>query len=285
MGLLSVQLTDAPFPYEEVESVDVWVVRIDAKVESADSAAAAADIDDDTDGDIDTDTDGTRRSGGWVTVAEPNRSIDLLDLRNGVTTNLGADSIPTGRYRSFRLVLNTDSSFVTLKDGTVLSGDNGGIKFPSAHRTGIKVNLAEPIDVTANGTVMVVDFDVSKSFVLRGNDIKSNGLLFKPVLRATARDVTGSVSGVVKGDSAAGAAVANAIVQVLPVGDTVTANVIAAGLTDADGAFKVAFLLPGSYDLRAVPPAGSVYKQATLAGGFTVTTGQDAAGKVIVLTK
>jgi hypothetical protein len=32
---------------------------------------------------------------------------------------------------------------------------------------------------------MLVDFDVANSFVLRGNTILQNGLLFKPVVKAT----------------------------------------------------------------------------------------------------
>lgn len=290
-GQLTVQLTDAPFPYESVSRVDVWVVRIDARVADADEADAAADVDDDTDGDIDTDTDGADRAGGWVTIASPNRSINLLELRNGTTTNLGEATLPTGRYSGFRLILNTDESSVTLNDAahTVLDGANGGIKFPSAHRTGIKVNLAEPIDVTEGGTVMVIDFDVANSFVLRGNDIHNNGLLFKPVLRATARDITGSVSGTVRKDSPTGELVPNATVQALKPGtvvtDTVTANILSSTVTDANGAFKFAFLLPGTYELRAFAPAGSGYGNALLAGGVTVAEGQSVTDKVIVLPK
>jgi len=34
---------------------------------------------------------------------------------------------------------------------------------------------------------MVVDFDVANSFVMRGNSLAQNGLLFKPVIRATVK--------------------------------------------------------------------------------------------------
>jgi len=290
-GKLTVQLTDAPFPYETVDEVNVWVVRIDARLAPATDDDADTDIDDDTDGDIDTDTDGTQREGGWVTIASPNRMINLLDLRNGITTNLGEATLPTGRYSGFRLILNTDESEVVLNDAanTVLDGANGGIKFPSAHRTGIKINLAEPIELTQGGTVMVIDFDVANSFVLRGNDIRNNGLLFKPVLRATARDITGSVSGSVHYDTPTGAVVPNATVQALkagtPVTDTVTANILSSTVTDANGAYTFAFLVPGTYELRALAPASSGYKNALLTGGVTVAEGQDLTDKVIVLTK
>src|SRR5688500_18958503 len=101
MGLLSVRLTDAPFPFSEVASVDVFVTRIDAKKAAPDAG----------------DVEGPN-GGGWTTIATPNASYNLLDLANGVTTNLGAAMLPTGTYRGFRLVLDTDRSSITLKDGS-----------------------------------------------------------------------------------------------------------------------------------------------------------------------
>ncbi|MCR4339967.1 MAG: DUF4382 domain-containing protein, partial [Gemmatimonadaceae bacterium] len=151
MGKLTVKMTDAPFPFAEVSSVDMWVVRIDARTQSV-SGSEASDA---------SDTD------GWTTIASPNSSINLLSLQGGVTTNLGTTSLATGNYNGFRLILDTQKSSVTLKDGTVLTGGNG-IVFPSAAQTGIKINLDAPIQVTQDSSVMILDFDVGSSFVLRG---------------------------------------------------------------------------------------------------------------------
>ena len=267
-GLLTVRLTDAPFPFSEVERVDVHIVRIDARTtESTDEEAEDADD-----------------MSEWTTIATPNATINLLSLANGATTNLGQTTLPTGTYDGFRLIIDPAQSSVTLKDGTLPD-----IKWPSAHRTGIKIQLDAPIALTENGSVMVVDFDVGRSFVLRGNDIRNNGLLFKPVLRGTAADITGSASGTVRGDSTAGALIPDATVEVLKDGvvltDTVSANVLATTKTDANGAFTFAFLLPGAYELRATPPSGSAYKPALLVNGFSVTTGQATTGLLIVLPK
>ena len=98
-GLLTVRLTDAPFPFSEVARVDVYVVRVDAKTAET------------TDGEAEDDSD----RGGWTTIATPNTMINLLDLGSGQTVNLGATTLPTGNYRSFRLVLDTDQSSITLK--------------------------------------------------------------------------------------------------------------------------------------------------------------------------
>jgi hypothetical protein len=63
------------------------------------------------------------------------------------------------------------------------------IKFPSAGQSGIKVLFSAPIVVAEGETVdVLLDFDAEQSFVLRGNTIMQNGLLFKPVIRALLED-------------------------------------------------------------------------------------------------
>lgn len=271
-GKLTVQLTDAPFPFAEVSRVDMFVVRIDARTASVSEAEAS-------------DASST---GGWTTIASPNAAINLLALQGGVTTNLGTTTLATGNYNGFRLVLDTQKSTVTLKDGAVLTG-SAGIVFPSAAQTGIKINLDAPIQVTKDSSVMILDFDVGSSFVLRGNSIKNNGLLFKPVIRAVATELTGAFTGSVRGDSAAGAAIAGATVEVLKGGtvltDTVSANRVASTSTDASGNFRFSFLLPAAYVVRATPPAASGYKPALLTGGLTIASGTTVANKVIVVAK
>lgn len=265
-GTMTVRLTDAPFPFAEVSRVDVHVVRVDARTTEPTTAEAE-------------DEDAMT---SWTTIAEPNALINLLELSNGTTTNLGEETLPTGTYSGFRIVIDPSQSSVTLKDGT-----QPDVQWPSAAQTGIKVNLDQPISLTEGGSVVILDFDVGRSFVMRGNSIKNNGLLFKPVVRGTAVDITGSASGVVRGDNATGPVVADATVEVLKDGtaidNTDDANIVATGKTDANGAFKFAFLMPGTYELRATPAAGSVYKPALLSSGFTVTTGVETTGLNVIL--
>jgi hypothetical protein len=181
-GTLRVQITDAPFPYDSVQSVDVFVVRADAKREDADSAGAAAGVEDRDKG-----------ADGWVTIAEPKAKIELTALRNGVTQALGTATLPAGTYRGLRLVIDPAQSSITLRNGTVLTATSSpSIKFPSAGRSGIKIRLAQPVVVpatTAGATppTLLIDFDLSESFVLRGNSLGREGLLFKPGIKATAK--------------------------------------------------------------------------------------------------
>ena len=264
-GMLTVRLTDAPFPFSSVARVDVFVIRVDARTAATTDAQTA----DETNHD------------GWTTVATPNASINLLDLGSGKTMNLGATTIATGSYNSFRLILDTNQSSITLTDGTKPT-----IFFPSAGHTGIKVNLDQPIQLTENGSVMTLDFDIGRSFVMRGNSA-SNGFNFKPVINAVAQDITGTVSGSVHANSSTGPAVPSATVEVLTAGSLITdsdpAHVVRSGTTDANGAFRIAFLLPGTYVLRATPPTTSGFKAALLPGGLTITTGAETQNQIIVV--
>jgi hypothetical protein len=175
-GRIALRLTDAPLPLDEVASIDVLIVRVEAKTQSS------------TDADAGQAVEGSEASSnGWTVLATPNASFDLMDLQNGVNVFLGDAAVPAGAYQSIRLILDTDQSSVTLKSNLVLTGTSSpSIMFPSAGRSGIKVKFDTPIAVQDGLTTEVLlDFDAGESFVMRGNTILQNGLLFKPVIRAT----------------------------------------------------------------------------------------------------
>lgn len=267
-GQVNVLLTDAPFPFADVKSVDVFVVRIDGKTGDTNDTEAANESD----------------MNGWTTLVSPNTSINLLDLTNGKTANLGVATLPAGTYRGFRLIIDTSKSSVTLNDNT-----KPAVMWPSAGKNGIKIILDNPFVLGAGGSSsLLIDFDLGRSFVMRGNSISQNGLLFKPVIRATTQQSTGTITGSVHGDNTTGPAVAGATVEVLksgtPLNDTNSENVVRSGATDASGNFSLAFVPPGTYALRATPPSASLYKPAIL-NGVTVTAGTVTSGQIIVVTK
>lgn len=173
--------TESPLPEGSVKSVDLFIVRIDAKRgESTDEEAAEA-----------TDESASEH-GGWVTVAEPNASFDLMALADGANTFLGDAAVAAGSYKGFRLIIDPAKSSVTLNDeaSTVIGGESiVGLKFPSADKTGIKIHLSgSGVEVKEGETsTLMVTFDVSKSFVVRGGSIEQNGLLFKPVIHGDAQ--------------------------------------------------------------------------------------------------
>lgn len=267
-GHVNVLLTDAPFPFSEVKSVDIFIVRVDAKLADVDSAEAAS----------------VNDSSGWKTIATPGASFNLLTLTNGTTANLGGSNLPAGTYRSFRLIIDPDKSSVTLNDNS-----KPNVVWPSAGKSGIKILLDEPFEITNNTVNLLLDFDVGRSFVMRGNSISQNGLLFKPVIHATTQQSTGIISGTVRGDNATGPVIAGATVEVLKAGtaltDTNPNNIVRSGVTDANGNFTLAFLPPGTYVVRATPTVASGYKPALLTGGATITAGTTLSNQVIIVTK
>ncbi|HEY6826945.1 MAG TPA: DUF4382 domain-containing protein [Gemmatimonadaceae bacterium] len=176
-GTVTVKLTDAPFPTDQVKSVDVFVVRVDGRTSDVTEADADQDLD-------------NQGSTGWRTIATPNASFNLLSLQNGATATLGTAPLGKGTYSGLRLIIDASQSSVTLKDGTKLTGSsNPGVMFPSASRSGLKINLSQPLVVVGGATTtLLVDFDVANSFVMRGNTIQQNGLLFKPVINGSVID-------------------------------------------------------------------------------------------------
>lgn len=177
-GTLAVQLTDAAFPTDSVLRVDVYVVRVDARMADTDSAAAARGA-----------TDDSANTGGWTTITQPNQIVNLLAYQNGAFLSLGSAGVAAGNYNGFRLVIDPSKSSLTLKNGAVLTNTSTpNVLFPSGARSGIKIVFLSPVPVAANETsTVLVDFMVNDSFVMRGNSISQNGLLFKPVIKGTVR--------------------------------------------------------------------------------------------------
>lgn len=175
-GTVAVRLKDAPFPTDSVESVTVFVTRVEMRAVAADSAAA----------DSATSTS-EAQARGWVVVASPAKSYNLLALRNGVFAELGATDVAAGNYSAMRLVIDPSKSSVKLKNGMLLTGTSQpNVSFPSGSSSGLKINFGGGIQVVGGDTATVMlDFDLDQSFVLRGNSITQLGLLFKPVIHAS----------------------------------------------------------------------------------------------------
>jgi hypothetical protein len=279
MGTVVVKLTDAPFPTDQVASVNVYVVRVESRTATADDAEADANLDNGS-------------AAGWTTLAQPNATFNLMALQNGATATLGEAALAPGTYNGLRLIIDPSKSNVTLKNGTVLNGGSTpNVSFPSASRSGLKILLSKPLTVVAGTTTtLLVDFDVSDSFVMRGNDITKNGLLFKPVIRGSVIDAA-TVNATVRLANAT-----NTALDLLRSGAAVTgATNIAFGASSACSMFTaaapaLAIALTGtttpiagltlptlvagtSYTIVAYPSATGT-QFATLANTYTPAAGQ-----------
>jgi hypothetical protein len=235
MGTMSVRLADAPG--EEVASAVIWVSG--TSVVGADGSIHA----------ISTDT----------------ASYDLLALQGGVTAALGSAEIPVGTYSQLRLLV--DSARVTLKAPiTFTSGSSSAtLKVPSGSTSGLKVNLGN-VSVIPGETVLLADFDVSRSFVFQGPPGGPKSASFKPVIHATVMDVAGAISG-----------------TVLPVASRAglyaiqgTDTIATASADTLTGAYSIRYLAPGMYKVlaRATGYQDGV-RDSVVVGNSQVVTGVD----------
>lgn len=184
--------------------------------------------------------------------------VELLELQNAATRELAHQDIEPGTYTQLRLII--EEAEVELIDGYVFNDGSTrrSLKVPSGAQSGLKLNLRDAGDgsagvhIAGGETVLVLDFDVSQSFVIQGNPETPagiNGVIFKPTIRVTARDVAGSISGTVT------AADDSIVVE----GLTVTAELedpslveeyqttTATATVQEDGTYTIHFLVPGDY--------------------------------------
>ncbi len=220
-GKLTLKLTDAPFP---VSLVDQALVTID-KIEIRSSTTTS------------TTTEG--ESQYMVLYDGDGMVFDLLDLQNGVTAELMSMDLPAGSYDFIRM--HVTKSEVFLKDGTHFD-----MKIPSGTSSGLKVKISPELVIESGvDSEVLLDFDVSKSFITQGN-IKSphgiKGFLFKPVLRAVCQKYSGIIAGKVSVNATT--PIAEAHVQIFRA-DTVYSS----ALTDGKGLYALVGLPSGSYKM------------------------------------
>lgn len=185
-GTIAMQLIDDPSALDSIASVNIFVVRVDARVKVADTVAAdsgvAGDGDfDDRSRDFEQDH---RDSTAWVTIASPNKLINILELQHGDTAILDSAVLDTIKFRSMRIIIDPSQSNVTLKDGTVLTATSTpSVDFFSRGRFGILVNLDNDVDVMPGATTTVtLDFRLGDSIALKGHSIGHDGLVIRAVV-------------------------------------------------------------------------------------------------------
>ena len=179
-GKLIVQLTDAPFPHDLVAEANVTIFKIEARYK--------ADI-------LDYDMEGTimedEEDSPFIVLMEEEIQVNLLELTNGVTETLLNTDVPVGTYDLIRVYVKGVN--VVLEDGTTYD-----LKVPSGEQTGIKIFIKPGLTVNGGLTAdLLLDFDVSKSFVAKGNVKAISGFNFKPVIKACNRSTTGTLKGLI----------------------------------------------------------------------------------------
>src|SRR5690606_16229119 len=120
-------------------------------------------------------------------------------------------------------------------------------KVPSGSQSGIKIFVHPGITVTTGLTAeLLLDFDVSKSFVVKGNahDLENiKGFNFKPVIRAVNNSFAGRIDGYVWDED-----------EIALEGATVWLekdSVVSTTVTDLQGYFALIGIPEGSYNLMS----------------------------------
>lgn len=237
-GTMSVGLTDAPT--EDYAAVYVTISEIQ----------------------VHRNGPGSDDEGGWQTVAEPNRTYNLLDLTDGVVEGLGEGPLEAGSYSQIRLIIGTapDASPNILCHthpfaNYVIDADDSEIHeltVPSGEQTGLKIVCAGKCDIAENRTTeLILDFDAAASVVVAGSSGNYN---LKPTIKLLeTADFTLVTGRVTNGADLAGVAEAQVSAQIF---DPTAANpedaviVQTATLTDANGDYQL-FLRPGDYNVVA----------------------------------
>lgn len=222
-GTVVIKLTDAPFPVSLVDqalvTIDKIEIRSTVEVENAEGE--------------------TENETLYTVLFEGEKVVDLLDLQNGITTDLLSMDIEAGSYDLIRM--HVTSSEVILKDGTSFD-----LKIPSGSSSGLKIKIAPELVVESGvESEVLLDFDVSKSFKVQGNmntPAGIKGFMFKPVIRAMCQKYSGIVEGKVFENETI--PVAEAHVQII-VADTVYSS----ALTDATGSYALIGLPAGNYKM------------------------------------
>jgi hypothetical protein len=230
-GTLSTSLTDSST--DEYQAVYVTIARVDVH----------------HDGD-----------GAWETVAEPNKTYDLLELVNGVRETLGIATLDTGHYTQMRLIIGDSpepgalNMFSTLHPyaNYVVNLDDEifELKVPSGPNTGFKI--VNGFDINENQTTeLILDFDASRSIVKAGSKDK---YLLKPTVKvlnaANYAIVSGTVTNIppVTDPPTDPSLLFGALVTAqtsLAIGEAASES---GTLTDENGDYKL-FLIPGGYNL------------------------------------
>jgi hypothetical protein len=171
-GRLVINVTDAPFPIDILESASVTITKVEIRKAG----------------------DGISDGSPFITLWEGSETFDLLDLRNGLKEELLDIEIPGGEYNLIRLYV--DEAGLKVKDG-----DNFNVKVPSGKQTGLKVFINPGLIVEGGLTSeLLLDFDLSRSFVMKGNMYTPAGIKgfnFKPVIRAVNNSTAGRLEGMV----------------------------------------------------------------------------------------
>lgn len=206
---------------------------------------------------------------GWQTLPFQAQTINVLEYVNGRSALLVSTDFEPGDLKEIRLLLGADS-YVIGRDG-----QRYDLKTPSGQTAGVKLKL-DNVTVRPDQTFqLLLDFDVAKSIVERGNwrpgNDKKERYLLKPVIRVLAQELRASLRGT--------ATPAAARPQVLAIRQSITpADTFSTATDAASGAFQFSGLPSGTYRVELFPtttaPTGQAAYRVVTRTGVTIVNDQ-----------
>lgn len=227
-GRLRVLVTDSPFPVDMIERAEITITRVEARLTTQSAESQPADEEDSE----------------WIIVSEEEKTLDLLDMRNGRTDLLADATIPAGHYTELRLIV-TGGTVKLIDDDRIFD-----LRVPSGEQTGIKLKLA--FDVPDDGAAtLLLDVDLSRAFMAippgHSDDPASiRSFRFQPAIAMRLINIVeaGQISGVVT-DAGTQLPIENAQVAASRDGSEVGST-----FTDPDGTYTLMGLAAGTYSVE-----------------------------------
>jgi len=206
---------------------------------------------------------------GWKTLGFTPQAVNVLDYVNGKSALLVSDDFAPGDLKEIRLLLGPDS-YVIGRDG-----QRYDLKTPSGQSSGVKLKLEKATLRQRETFQLLLDFDVARSIVERGNwhpgNDKKERYLLKPAVRVVAQDLHGGLRGTVTPVAARPQVLAIRTSGLLAP-DTVSTS------ADASGAYQLGGLPAGSYRVEFFPsttaPAGTNPYRTVVRSGVVIANDQ-----------
>jgi hypothetical protein len=211
---------------------------------------------------------GTSDDSGWITVASPNKTIDLLTLQGGVVEALASNhTIGVGTYQMLRLVLGSGNTLI-LADGTSVP-----LTVPSGMQSGIKIPLTFTVQAGTTADVWI-DFDGAHS--IHVVETGSASYILRPVVHGFMQVATGSVSGTLTGPAGLPLAGAEVMAQSIDAAGEVT--LLRTAITSATGTYTLNLLpINQTFYVVSQPMVGTAVYSAQASGAIILTTSQATA--------
>ncbi|WP_400192782.1 DUF4382 domain-containing protein [Hymenobacter sp. B81] len=202
---------------------------------------------------------------GWELLPFTAQAINVLEYVNGRSALLVSTDFRPGDLKEIRLVLGPDS-YVVGSDG-----QRYDLKTPSGQTSGVKLKL-DRVSLRERETFqLLLDFDVARSIVERGNwrpgNDKKERYLLKPVIRVVDQALNGGLRGTVTP--------AAALPEILAIRSSILPADTFSTRADATGAYQLMGLPAGTYTVKAFAttpaPASQPAYRVTEKTGVTVT--------------